>query len=126
MPETAAHLDEIRRLHVAGRLGNRLPGRFGLTMTSAAGSSLPGRWWSVTTTSNPAAAAAATAATEPVPQSAVTTSLQPSSRGLGTGLATLRHRLRLLYGDAAQLRIGEHLPRGVCSEVEYPVRGGRS
>jgi hypothetical protein len=52
--------------------------------------------------------------------------LQPSSRGLGTGLATLRHRLRLLYGGAAQLRIGENPPRGVCSEVELPARGGRA
>lgn len=52
--------------------------------------------------------------------------LQPSSRGLGTGLTTLRHRLRLLYGDAAQLRIGENPPRGVRGEVEFPVRGVRS
>jgi len=52
--------------------------------------------------------------------------LQPGSRGLGTGLATLRHRLRLLYGDAAQLRIGENAPRGVRSEVEFPAHGGRA
>jgi hypothetical protein len=50
--------------------------------------------------------------------------LQPGSRGLGTGLANLRHRLRLLYGDAAQLRIGERPPRGVASEIELPADGG--
>jgi signal transduction histidine kinase len=50
--------------------------------------------------------------------------LQPSSRGPGTGLATLRDRLQLLYGDAAQLRIGENFPRGVCAEVELPAQGG--
>lgn len=50
--------------------------------------------------------------------------LQPSSPGLGTGLATLRHRLRLSYGDAAQLRVGENLPRGVSSEIELPAHGG--
>jgi len=52
--------------------------------------------------------------------------LQPSSRGLGTGLATLRHRLRLLYGAAAQLRVGENPPRGVSSELELPLSGGRA
>jgi LytS/YehU family sensor histidine kinase len=50
--------------------------------------------------------------------------LQASSRGLGTGLTTLRHRLRLAYGDAAQLRIGENSPRGVLSELELPTQGG--
>ena len=50
--------------------------------------------------------------------------LQPGSAGLGMGLANLRHRLRLLYGDAAHLRIGESAPRGVCGEVELPAPGG--
>jgi hypothetical protein len=47
----------------------------------------------------------------------------PGSAGLGTGLANLRHRLRLLYGDAAQLRVGENPPRGVSSEIELPAHG---
>jgi sensor histidine kinase YesM len=44
-----------------------------------------------------------------------------SSDGLGTGLSTLRERLRLIFGDAAQLRIGAQHPRGVCAELEFPV-----
>jgi hypothetical protein len=42
--------------------------------------------------------------------------------GLGTGLATLRERLQLVFGDDAQLRISELLPRGVCAELEFPAR----
>lgn len=47
--------------------------------------------------------------------------LQASSSGLGTGLSTLRERLRLIFGDAAQLRIGAQHPRGVCAELEFPA-----
>ncbi len=47
--------------------------------------------------------------------------LQPSSHGLGTGLSTLRERLRLIFGDAAQLRVGAQHPRGVCAELEFPT-----
>ena len=47
--------------------------------------------------------------------------LQPSARGLGTGLDTLRERLRLIFGDAAQLRLRSAVPRGVVVEVEMPA-----
>lgn len=39
----------------------------------------------------------------------------------GTGLANLRERLRLAWGEAAQLRLSEVAPRGVCAEIEFPV-----
>jgi hypothetical protein len=41
--------------------------------------------------------------------------------GLGTGLSTLRERLRLFFGDAAQLRLTAQAPRGVCAEIEFPA-----
>lgn len=47
--------------------------------------------------------------------------LQPSANGLGTGLATLRGRLQLIFGDAAQLRLMSGTPRGVAVEVEMPA-----
>jgi signal transduction histidine kinase len=42
--------------------------------------------------------------------------------GLGTGLTTLRERLQLIFGDAAQLRLTAGAPRGVVVEVEMPAR----
>ena len=48
--------------------------------------------------------------------------LQPGSAGLGTGLSTLRERLQLAFGDAAQLRLSEGEPRGVCVEIEFPAQ----
>ena len=39
----------------------------------------------------------------------------------GTGLANLRERLRLAWGEAAQLRLSEVASRGVCAEIDYPV-----
>lgn len=48
--------------------------------------------------------------------------LRPVSGGLGTGLTTLRERLRLSFGDDAQLRLTEQRPRGVCAELELPAR----
>ncbi|WP_374658887.1 sensor histidine kinase [Inhella sp.] len=47
--------------------------------------------------------------------------LQPGSKGLGTGLATLRERLRLMFGDAASVRLSEVQPHGVLAEVELPA-----
>ena len=38
----------------------------------------------------------------------------------GTGLANLRERLRLLYGDDARLRVEPMQPRGVMAELEVP------
>ncbi|KRE89723.1 histidine kinase [Frateuria sp. Soil773] len=42
--------------------------------------------------------------------------------GLGTGLATLRERLRLGFGADAQLRIGARQPHGVRAELDMPAR----
>jgi hypothetical protein len=43
----------------------------------------------------------------------------------GTGLTNLRERLRLAWGEAAQLRLGEVAPHGVCAEIETPVSQDR-
>jgi LytS/YehU family sensor histidine kinase len=50
--------------------------------------------------------------------------LRQTSRGLGTGLTTLRERLQLAYGSEARLKLLELKPHGVCAEIEFPV-GGR-
>lgn len=44
-----------------------------------------------------------------------------SQPGLGTGLSTLRERLALIYGDAAQLRVTERRPHGVICELQLPI-----
>jgi hypothetical protein len=46
--------------------------------------------------------------------------LQSGSQGLGTGLQSLRERLRLAWGDTAELRLSEVQPQGVAVEVEFP------
>jgi signal transduction histidine kinase len=48
--------------------------------------------------------------------------LHQSANGLGTGLTTLRERLQLIFGDAAQLRLTSGIPRGVAVEVDMPAR----
>ena len=48
--------------------------------------------------------------------------LQASDRGLDTGLASLRERLALVFGDAASLRIRAREPKGVVAELEFPAR----
>lgn len=48
--------------------------------------------------------------------------LHPSGAGLGTGLTTLRERLQLIFGDAAQLRLISGGPRGVAVEVDLPAQ----
>jgi signal transduction histidine kinase len=48
--------------------------------------------------------------------------LQPSGGGLGTGLTTLRERLQLIFGEAAQLRLTSCVPRGVAVEIDLPAR----
>lgn len=48
--------------------------------------------------------------------------LRPSANGPGTGLTTLRERMRLIFGDAAQLRLTSSAPRGVTVEVDMPAR----
>jgi hypothetical protein len=61
-------------------LSNVQPGWLGLTMASAAGSSGPGRWWSVTSTCRPSALASATPSTLAMPLSTVISTSAP--RGL--------------------------------------------
>ena len=48
--------------------------------------------------------------------------LHRAADGLGTGLATLRERLQLIFGHDAQLRLSELAPHGVCAELEFPAR----
>ena len=47
--------------------------------------------------------------------------LHESANGLGTGLTTLRERLQLIFGDAAQLRLTSGVRRGVVVEVDIPA-----
>jgi LytS/YehU family sensor histidine kinase len=47
--------------------------------------------------------------------------LQPGSRGLGTGLSTLRERLHLVFGEAASLQLSDVEPHGLCAELELPL-----
>jgi signal transduction histidine kinase len=47
--------------------------------------------------------------------------LHQSANGLGTGLTTLRDRLQLIFGDAAQLRLMSAATRGVAVEVDMPA-----
>ena len=44
--------------------------------------------------------------------------------GSGTGLANLRERLRLLYGERAQLRLAAFSPRGTSAEIDVPFEPG--
>lgn len=45
-----------------------------------------------------------------------------TSGGLGTGLANLRERLRLIFGELASLSVSERPPHGVCAELDLPAR----
>jgi signal transduction histidine kinase len=48
--------------------------------------------------------------------------LKPVTRGLGTGLSTLRERLKLAFGKHARLDLTEIQPHGVCAEIAFPAR----
>jgi two-component sensor histidine kinase len=48
--------------------------------------------------------------------------LKPGNRGLGSGLASLRERLALAFGDDAELKIEPAEPQGVRASVEFPAR----
>jgi hypothetical protein len=48
--------------------------------------------------------------------------LHHSANGLGTGLTTLRERLQLIFGDAAQLRLIANAPRGAVAEIDMPAQ----
>jgi LytS/YehU family sensor histidine kinase len=45
-----------------------------------------------------------------------------ASSGSGTGLANIRARLALLYGDAARLSLAANTPRGVVATITLPCR----
>jgi hypothetical protein len=47
--------------------------------------------------------------------------LQPPASGLGSGLATLRERLRLVFGDQAHLEVRANHPRGTVAEIALPA-----
>ena len=49
--------------------------------------------------------------------------LKTTSHGLGTGLSTLRERLKLAFAGDAQLALTEVAPHGVCVEISFPARG---
>ena len=48
--------------------------------------------------------------------------LGPAAKGAGTGLATLRERLRLIFGEAAELRLTAGASGGVVAEIDMPAR----
>jgi LytS/YehU family sensor histidine kinase len=48
--------------------------------------------------------------------------LQPTDDGLGTGLSTLRERMKLAFGGDARLTLSAVVPRGVCAELEFPAQ----
>ena len=48
--------------------------------------------------------------------------LRPAGNGLGTGLSTLRERLQLIFGDAAQMHVRALEPHGVSAELEFPAQ----
>ncbi|HET7434120.1 MAG TPA: histidine kinase [Thermoanaerobaculia bacterium] len=48
--------------------------------------------------------------------------LHASATSLGTGLTTLRERLQLIFGDAANLSLTSIAPHGVAVEVEMPAQ----
>jgi len=49
--------------------------------------------------------------------------LREASGGLGTGLAALRERLQLIFGDETELRVTALVPHGVLAELDLPVVG---
>ncbi len=50
--------------------------------------------------------------------------LKGTTDGLGTGLATLRERLQLMFGPDATLRLIPNAPRGVRAEADFPAQSG--
>jgi len=46
-------------------------------------------------------------------------------QSLGTGLASLRERLQLMFGDRARLVVSAQAPAGVLAEVEFPAQAVR-
>jgi hypothetical protein len=52
--------------------------------------------------------------------------LQQARGGLGTGLSTLRERLRLAFGDDVLLRLAALAPHGVSAELDFPARPAKA
>ena len=50
--------------------------------------------------------------------------LRKTGDGLGTGLSNVRERLRLTFGEEAELRLIPLSPRGVSAELVFPARKG--
>jgi len=48
--------------------------------------------------------------------------LQPASEGLGTGLSSLRERMKLAFGGDAHLSLSGLVPHGVSAELEFPAQ----
>jgi LytS/YehU family sensor histidine kinase len=48
--------------------------------------------------------------------------LGQSASNLGTGLTTLRERLRLIFGETAQLHLRHNSPRGAVVEIDMPAQ----
>ena len=48
--------------------------------------------------------------------------VRDGSAGLGTGLATLRERLRLVFGEDAHLRLSTRVAGGIVAELDLPAR----
>ncbi len=48
--------------------------------------------------------------------------LRPAGQGLGTGLAALRERLALIFGESASLAVRAREPRGVVAVAQFPAR----
>jgi LytS/YehU family sensor histidine kinase len=48
--------------------------------------------------------------------------LRHTGGSLGTGLATLRERLQIVFGDEAALVVTAGKPRGVTAELDMPAR----
>ncbi|HSS26703.1 MAG TPA: histidine kinase [Usitatibacter sp.] len=47
--------------------------------------------------------------------------LKVAGESTGTGLASLRERLRIVFGEAAQVRLATIIPHGVRAEAEFPA-----
>jgi signal transduction histidine kinase len=50
--------------------------------------------------------------------------LKPSGAGLGTGLASLRERMQLVFGNDARVKISPISPQGVSAELDFPAQAG--
>jgi len=47
--------------------------------------------------------------------------LESAGEGTGTGLASLRERLKIVFGESAQVRVANIIPHGVRAEADFPA-----